>query len=279
MTGIEKVRALAAPTGAFNIFNVETLSGVLDGARSADAGVYVQTSASVVGFYGASCLAGMVRAFLPGEWRERVVLHLDHCLDLGMIARCIECGWDSVMIDASSMPLEENIRLTAEVVVMAHAAGVAVEGEIGVVGGAEDGFEAYAGPGARVDPEDAERFILETGVDLAAIGAGTKHGVYPPGGCEVETVLLRNVHRRCPGVPLVLHGGSGIPVEQLSNAVMAGVRKINFSTEIKQVWLDVVAAHASGDDAHNVVGGMSNVRAAVGGVVEKKARMFASMSS
>ena len=248
---------------AFNVFNAETILGVAAALEESGASAYIQTSASTVKTYGAAALSGMITALIPAEMRGRILLHLDHCDSDGMFRDCLEAGWNSIMVDASSRPLEENIRRTREVVMLAREYGALAEGEIGVVGGDEDGWESYASSDAKPAADDVLRFIDETGADLIAVGVGTKHGHYGQ-PCQVDQSLLEAVHRKRPDAALVLHGGSGIPEDQLRAAVQrGGIRKINISTEIKDAWLGAQRAHLASADPHKVIAGVQSAIAAV----------------
>lgn len=265
--------------GAFNVFNAESTRGVVGAVVQAGTRAYIQTSASTVKIYGAEPLASMIWALVGQRERSRFVLHLDHCLDSKVIGECVAAGWDSVMIDASAFALDENIRRTRVVVEMAHDAGVAVEGEIGAVGDSEDGFEIQPNEAAsRVKAEDVERFVRETGIDLVAIGVGTKHGFYEPGSCNVDVALLQAAGRRCPGMPFVLHGGSGIPMEQVKAAVAAGVRKINISTELKEAFIKGCLAYAGGPNPYSVLEGVESIRETICQVVRNKIEQFQKIS-
>lgn len=160
-----------------------------------------------------------------------VALHLDHGQTLEAIMKAIHHGFSSVMVDGSSLPLEENIALTKKVVEIAHAAGVSVEAEIGHVAGGEGKFE-----GSEVDenlytrPEDAKAFCEATGVDALAVAIGTVHGVYK-GVPKLDIPRLETI-KRLVGIPLVLHGGSGVSDEEFAKAIQAGINKVNLFTEI-----------------------------------------------
>lgn len=282
MSGRERVRSFiltGKAYGAFNVFNAESIRGVVRAVVHAQTGAYIQTSASTVRSYGAKPLAAMVRALIGRDERDRFVLHLDHCLDSKVIGECVDAGWDSVMIDASGFSLDENIRRTRAVVAMAHEAGVAVEGEIGSVGDAEDGFENDPDEAASsVNAEDVERFVRETGIDLVAIGVGTKHGFYQPGACDVDVALLQAARRRCPGTPFVLHGGSGIPMDQVQAAIRAGVRKVNISTELKEAYLKACSAYIGGPNPYAVIEGVEAITESIYQVVRKKIEEFQRIS-
>lgn len=243
---------------AFNVFNAETILGVAAAVSESGLPAWLQTSASTVRCYGAAALAGMVRALAGPGIRGRIMLHLDHCDSDDLFRECLEAGWDSIMIDASGRPLSDNIRRTREVVELAREYNAMTEGEIGVVGGEEDGFAAYAGGAARPAVEDVVRFIDETGADLVAVGAGTKHGHYTAAGCQVDQPLLEAVHSARPQAPLVLHGGSGIPDEQVRAAVQrGGIRKVNISTDIKDAWIDAQHAWLASKNPHSVIAGVT----------------------
>ncbi len=248
---------------AFNVFNAETILGVVQAVQETGTLAYIQTSASTVKFYGAATLSGMIKALIPKDARNRILLHLDHCDSNAIFRDCLQAGWDSIMIDASSLPLTENIRRTREVVMLAREFGALAEGEIGVVGGDEDGFASYASGDAKPAPEEVLRFIDETGADLVAVGVGTKHGRYEQ-PCEVDQALLEAVHRARPEAALVLHGGSGIPESQIRASVQrGGIRKLNISTEIKDAWLGAQRTHIASADPHKVIAGVQSAVAAV----------------
>ena len=159
-----------------------------------------------------------------------VVLHMDHAEDLQTIRRAVEVGFTSVMIDGSSLPFEENVALTRQAAQIAHAAGATIEGELGHVGGADlDETEHRAN--VLTEPDEVARFIEQTGVDALAVSIGTSHGVY-------KSLPNLNIERlveldEASSVPLVLHGGSGTPDEQIRNAVRHGICKLNIYADCR----------------------------------------------
>ena len=242
---------------AFNVFNAETVLGVVAGVEEAGGGCFLQTSAATVRFYSAGVLGGMVRALGPVGLRGRVKLHLDHCGDVGMIRDCLEAGWDSVMMDASGLPLEENIRETRAVVELAARYGALVEGEIGVVGREEDGFAVYGDEAVMPRVAEVLRFMDESGAAMVAVGVGTRHGHYGDRPCELRHDLLEAVHAGRPSVPLVLHGGTGIAEADVARAVRrGGVRKVNISTLLKDGWLAAQRAQLASSHPYRVTGGL-----------------------
>ncbi len=159
-----------------------------------------------------------------------VALHLDHALSFEACNKAINAGFSSVMIDKSALPFEENIKETRKVVERAHAAGVTVEGELGRLVG-EEGAVAVKGPeAAQTDPGEAEEFVERTGIDVLAVSIGTQHGQYrfEP---KLNIERLKKIEETVK-VPLVLHGGSGTPMEQVQEAIRNGIRKINICTDI-----------------------------------------------
>lgn len=159
-----------------------------------------------------------------------IALHLDHCRTYEECVQAINAGYSSVMIDGSSLPFEDNVALTRKVVEYAHPLGITVEGELGKLIG-EEGALVVKGPeGAQTDPEEAAEFVRRTGVDCLAVSIGTQHGAYTAAP-KLNIERLKKI-RELVGVPLVLHGGSGTPVEQVQDAIHNGIRKINVATDV-----------------------------------------------
>jgi fructose-bisphosphate aldolase class II len=179
-----------------------------------------------------------------------VVLHLDHTKELGTIAEAIEAGFTSVMIDASEQPLEENIRISKEVVEYAHARGVSVEAELGMIG-TTDFVETDKDEELFTDPQEAQRFVKETGVDALAVSCGTAHGVYMVRQPRIDYARLA-VIRSLTDVHLVLHGGSGVPAEMMSQAIRlpgGGVSKVNIATDLELSLLQALGREERMTDA------------------------------
>lgn len=182
--------------------------------------------------------------FLTDEFfayvRERVknspvpfVLHLDHGASLDQVVRAIRAGFTSVMIDGSLLPYEENIEKTKEVVNIAHMVDVSVEGELGTIGDTGTTVEGGVSEITYVDPEDVEDFVGKTGVDTLAVAVGTAHGIYPKDvKPELQLELIEDIVERVQ-TPLVLHGGSSNPDEEIARAVKIGIQKVNISSDMK----------------------------------------------
>ena len=162
-----------------------------------------------------------------------VVIHLDHGASMDQVLEAIQDGFTSVMIDGSSLPFEENIALCKKIAETAHAVNVSVEGELGTIGTADDFGEAGSKEIKYTDPDDAAKFVAETGVDCLAIAIGTCHGIYPKGvDPKLRLDILKDIKAKV-SAPLVLHGGSANPDSEIGESVTLGVNKINISSDIK----------------------------------------------
>lgn len=224
-------RAFAERYGvpAINVFNDLTLEAVLAGAVEANSPVIVQTSVKTVKSIGSDVLFRMWEGMTAGI-EVPVSLHLDHCPDRSVITECLRRGWNSVLFDASELPVEENLRQTIEVVAEARASGAHVEGEIESITGVEDGIGSDE-EAARQPLEVALDFIRRTDVDVFAPAIGNAHGKY-----KRKPVLdfqrVSDIVETNP-VPIALHGGSGLADEQFSDLIARGCAKVNISTALK----------------------------------------------
>ncbi|MED1799891.1 class II fructose-1,6-bisphosphate aldolase [Brevibacillus porteri] len=216
--------------GAFNVHTMEMLQAVVEAACEANAPLILQTTVGTVRHLGPEYIAAIARV-ASEEARVPIALHLDHCHEEELIVRCIEAGYTSVMIDASMHPFAENAEMTRRVVELARERGVNVEAELGKVGGVEDDLVVDDADAALADPIECERFIELTGVDTLAPAIGTAHGIYK-GEPRIDFARIEEIARRV-SVPLVLHGGSGIPEEQVKRAVQLGMAKMNVATELR----------------------------------------------
>lgn len=169
-----------------------------------------------------------------------IALHLDHCTDYDLIVRCIRAGYTSVMIDASMHPYDDNVRMTQEVVRVALAAGVNVEAELGKVGGVEDDIIVEEEDARLAVPEECAAFVAATGVPTLAPAIGTAHGIYK-GEPKIAFDRLEQIAKQV-AVPLVLHGGSGIPEDQVKRCVKLGMAKMNVATELRIAFSDAIKA-------------------------------------
>lgn len=213
--------------GAFNMHNVETTEALLGAAEEAAAPVFLQIGRKIIPYMGLARAFEMTRA-CRARSSALAWIHLDHG-SLEEVYEAIRLGCDSVMFDGAHLPLEENIALTRRVVEVAHAYGIPVEAELGKipdVGVAVD-WSAYM-----TDIDEAARFVRETGVDWLAISVGVVHGVTEGLGTQVDIERIRAL-REATGIPLVLHGVSGLPDEVIRAAVDAGISKLNLDTDLR----------------------------------------------
>ena len=215
---------------AANFYNFETLAGILMAAREVNEPVILQLSESSIKYLGLELAAKLARAGLS-QYGVEGWLHLDHGASPEMAAKCLDVGFDSVMIDASEKPFAENIRITREMVALAKAYGANVEAELGFV--AKLGQEQDSLGFTR--PEEARDFVEKTGVNALAIAIGTAHGFYKE---EPKLDLQRlGLINEITSVSLVLHGGSGIPDALVRNAIGRGIVKVNLATESKNAFM------------------------------------------
>jgi ketose-bisphosphate aldolase len=218
---------------AINVVNDLTLEAVLAAATEQRAPLIVQTSVKTVRSIGYDVLYGMWTT-MTANVPVPVALHLDHCPDRDVISRCLETGWNSVLFDASRMPIEENQRQTVEVVAEAKRYGAQVEGEVESITGVEDGIGSDQ-EAARQDLDDVVRFIETTGVDVFAPAIGNAHGVYsrtPTLDAQRVSDIVARV-----GIPMALHGGTGMSDEQFTDLISRGCAKINISTALKVAYM------------------------------------------
>lgn len=214
---------------AINVVNDLTLEAVLTGAVNARSPLIVQTSVKTVRSIGSAVLMAMWRGMTAGI-EVPVALHLDHCPDRAVISECLELGWNSVLFDASHLPVEENQRQTIEVVAEARRYGAHVEGEIEAIAGIEDGIGTEEAS-RRQSLETSIRFVRDTEVDVFAPAIGNAHGIYH----SMPTLDGERVGALVDAcaVPIALHGGSGLSAEQFGDLITRGCAKINISTALK----------------------------------------------
>jgi fructose-bisphosphate aldolase class II len=212
------------------VVQLESAEAIVGGALDSGVGIVAQISENCVKYHGSLApLAAAVRALAESS-EARLALHLDHAEDPELVREALGLGFGSVMVDASKLPDDENRAMTAQLAREAHSAGVFVEAELGEVGG-KDGAHA---PGVRTDPEDAARFVADTGVDALAVAVGSSHAMTQR-SARLDLDLIARLEAAVP-VPLVLHGSSGVADDHLVEAIGAGMVKINVSTHLNQVF-------------------------------------------
>ena len=225
---LEKARAGKYAVGQFNINNLEWTKSILLTAQELNSPVILGVSEGAGKYMtGFKTVAAMVSAMIDElNITVPVALHLDHGTYEGCY-KCIKAGFSSIMFDGSHYPIEENIEKTKELVKIAHAMGLSLEAEVGSIGGEEDGV---VGMGECADPKESKA-IADLGIEFLAAGIGNIHGKYPANWQGLNFEVLENVKKEVGDMPLVLHGGTGIPADMIKKAISLGVAKINVNTE------------------------------------------------
>jgi fructose-bisphosphate aldolase, class II len=226
---------------AFNTSDLETTMGIVRAAEAQKAPVIIQTSVGTLEYAGMEEIAGLIKT----EARKSsvpIALHQDHCKDFGIIKKLIDLGYSSVMIDASGLPYKENVKLTKAVVTYAHKRGVLVQAEIGRLLGNEDWQNVKSGEDLMTDPDEAVKFVAETGIDTLAVAVGSMHGI--PVNPKLKKIFAKSlkehidiprlaaIHKKIK-IPLVLHGASGVPDDQMRAAIREGVAVFNIDTDLR----------------------------------------------
>ena len=243
--------------GAFNVNNMEIVQAITEACKKENSPVILQVSRGARTYANHTYLMKLVEAAVKECPDIPIALHLDHGPDFETCKSCIDGGFTSVMIDASSKPFEENIAITKEIVDYAHKYGVVVEAELGTLAGIEDEVKVSAEESSYTHPEEVEEFVTRTGCDSLAIAIGTSHGAYkfkPGTNPKLRFDVLHECEKKLPGFPIVLHGASsvpqeyvqmineyggnmpgalGVPEEQLREAARSAVCKINIDSDIR----------------------------------------------
>ena len=221
---------------AFNVSDYAMLNGIFEISEEKDAPLIIAIHPDELSHIGVDVLPAIIsrahRSTVP------VSIHLDHGASYEQVLVAIQSGFTSVMIDGSMLSFDENVAITKRIVDTAHAVGLSVEGELGTIGKTDDEAEDGAATIIYTDPEDAVKFVEATGVDSLAIAIGTCHGIYPKTmKPELKLDLLKEIKARV-NIPLVLHGGSNNPDDEIGTSVTLGVNKINISSDIKVAYHD-----------------------------------------
>ena len=227
---------------AFNIDNLESAMAVSEVMHEMRIPVIVQTIPRTLNYGGIAMYPAMMRE-LMADCPVDYALHLDHGSDLSLAKRCVASGFSSVMFDGSAMSFEDNVKFTKEVTDFALPMDVAVEGELGTIGGKEEGDTDMEASYTKVS--EAEEFVRRTNVSTLAIGVGTAHGIYK-GEPKINVKRIEEIHSAID-TPLVLHGASGLSDEVLRDCIAAGISKINFATELRQAYTEGIKAEFAKD--------------------------------
>ena len=232
---LEKAKAGHYAVGQFNINNLEWTKSVLLTAEELQSPVILGVSEGAGKYMtGFGTVAAMVKAMHDELGiTVPVALHLDHGSYEGCL-KCVEAGFSSIMFDGSHYPIDENVEKTKELVQVAHAMGMSIEAEVGSIGGEEDGV---VGMGECADPDECKR-VADLGVDMLAAGIGNIHGKYPANWKGLSFETLDAIQQKTGVMPLVLHGGTGIPADMIKKAISLGVAKINVNTECQLSFAD-----------------------------------------
>lgn len=258
--------------GAFNFGTLEILKSIIAAAEECSSPIIAQVSEGAIAFIGEEYLKSMITA-ARRECKVPLSFHLDHGKSLESVKKAIDIGCDSVMIDASMLPFEDNIEITKKVVKYAHSKGVFVEAELGSLAGVEDDINVADKDSCYTNPEQAKEFVEKTNIDSLAVAIGTKHGAYKFGGdANLRFDILENIQKAIPNTPLVLHGASGVssevvdkllelgvnikgakgvPDECLAKASKMNICKINGDTDIRMSYLQGIL--------HNVENNNQNI--------------------
>ena len=259
--------------GAFNVNNMEIIQGITEAAKEENAPLILQVSSGARKYANHTYLVKLVEAAIQ-ETGLPIALHLDHGDTFELCKSCIDGGFTSVMIDASSHPWEENIAITKKVVEYAHDHGVVVEAELGTLAGIEDDVNVSAEHAHFTSPDEVEEFVAKTGIDSLAIAIGTSHGAYkfkPGQDPKLRLDILEEIGKRLPQFPIVLHGASsvpqdkvalvnkfgghmpdaiGIPESELRKAAQMAVCKINIDSDLRVAFTAAIRKHYNDFPGH-----------------------------
>jgi tagatose 1,6-diphosphate aldolase GatY/KbaY len=264
---LEEARKQRYAVGGFNFCNAETAQAIVEECSRLRSPALLMIGPWEIPLLGPEMIADMV-AWLAARTTIPVCLHLDHAADVELVSQCIEAGFTSVMMDASRHDFERNVSLTRSVVEMARAKGVDVEGELGSVGRVDSLVVEWGGEPSLTDPASAAEFVERTGIQALAVAIGNAHGVYQQRPA-LDFERLEAV-AEATSIPLVLHGGSGTPPDQLRRVIELGITKVNVATELSRAYLGAVqhAAESVGEAiwyAH----ALTEAKAAVAEVVRR----------
>jgi fructose-bisphosphate aldolase, class II len=240
---IEPARAAGRGVGAFNVIGIEHAEAIVAGAEQAGAPVALQVSENCAAYHGALAPIGAACLAIARSAAVPVAVHLDHATSTGLVREGARLGFSSVMYDASRLAYPDNVRATAELARWCQDQGMWVEAELGEIGG-KDGVHA---PAARTDPDEAAKYVAATGVDALAVAVGSSHAMLTR-DAVLDFALIGRI-RAAVGVPLVLHGSSGVPDAGLAAAVHAGMTKVNVATQLNQAYTAAVRQCLVNDSA------------------------------
>lgn len=259
--------------GAFNANNMEIVQAIIEAADEEQSPVILQASQGAIKYAGIEYITAMVKTAAK-QSKVPVALHLDHGTSFEQIVACVRYGFSSVMIDASKLPLEENIAMVNKVIEVAKkGAGLSVEAELGKIGGTEDDISVSEREALMTLPEEAVKFVESTDLDALAVAIGTAHGPYK-GTPKLDFARLDKINQ-VVSIPLVLHGASGVPDEAITKAVSLGICKVNIDTQLRQAFVGgvrkILAEKPNEIDPRKV---LAPAKEAMKEVVKDKMRLF-----
>ena len=268
---LERIRKENKAMLATNFYNLETCRGILQAAGELNQPVILQLTPASIKYMGLKTAVNIGRT-VSSEEKADAWIHLDHCNDVELIKSCLDEGFDSVMIDASDKTIDENIKITKQVVEIATKYDVNVEAELGYVPvpNSEIDDEKFT------EPADAKRFVDETGVSSLAVAIGTKHGFYK-GEPKLDIDRLKKI-REATDAYLVLHGGSGIPEKSLKEAIRNGITKVNVATETKDIFMKTLKEVLKNSDEIDLRKVFPSATSEVKKLIEQKLRIVAMMN-
>lgn len=270
---LAEANQLNMAVGAFNTHNLEMLPAIIRAAAAQKTPVIIQTSEGTASYVGHRNLVAVAKS-MADELGVDVVLHLDHAKNFDEIRKALDAGYSSVMYDGSALPFKENILGTKRVVSYAKKTGASVEGELGTVGGTEDGVAVADADVRYTEPEQAVEFIEKTGIDALAVAIGTNHGQYKS-KTNISFEQLEKIRDAVNGFPLVIHGGTGVKDEDVRRVIDLGIRKFNVGTELLVNW-NITSRDAYNEHKENT-SNRNNVMPAlevIQGIVEHKIELF-----
>ncbi len=259
--------------GAFNTYNLETTQAIIKAAEAQRSPAAVQVSETTLAYGGFKTIVALVKTLIE-ESKIPFILHLDHGKNYETVVCCVDAGFSSVMIDGSSLPFEENVKITKKAADYAHEFNIWVQGELGKI--PKGGTLGELTEIQKTDPQEAQEFAQITGIDSLAIAVGNVHGFYREVGAHLDFNRIEEI-RELVKVPLVLHGGSGIPDAQIKKAIKLGIAKINIDTELRIAFTGALReffqAQVETADPRKI---MALARDAVQEKVEEKIKLFGS---
>ncbi|MDT5336030.1 MAG: fructose-bisphosphate aldolase, class [Mycobacterium sp.] len=268
VTTAELMRTAATNGGgvaAFNVITLEHAEGIVAGAQRAATPVILQVSENTVAFHGTLRPISAALTALATDAAIPVGLHLDHVEAAHLWEQAVAAGYSSVMVDGGALPYDRNVTVTAEATTLLHGRGLAVEAELGYVGGKDTQVSSAHAPGVRTDPAQAAEFVSATGIDALAVAVGSSHAMTTR-TAELDLDLIAALRDAVP-VPLVLHGSSGVPDDALRAAVRAGIVKVNIGTALNVAYTKGVRSAFAADDAVDPRRALRSARAAIADTV------------